>query len=228
MKQYNYAAIALAVFVVLGLAGACQGDGVDPAAEPTPDMNALIQAAVEQAMANAASPSTPNIQATVAAKVEATVTAQAVASAEVTGVATSVEYVDARGTYWAEFTKPPTICNGFVTLAGQLKNGATFASSNWYTFTLGDTDWKDRIAFLAPLEPGIDYPELYEGEQAAATHTAASANREFELVSAIPPRFETFDGVEIAIWGYVPAGYEGHNPSGGATTLLREATVPRC
>ncbi len=75
MKQYNYAAIALAVFVVLGLAGACQGDGVDPAAEPTPDMNALIQAAVEQAMTNAASPSTPNIQATVAAKVEATVTA---------------------------------------------------------------------------------------------------------------------------------------------------------
>ena len=227
MKQYNYAAIALAVFVVLGLAGACQGDGVDPAAEPTPDMNALIQTAVEQAMTNATSPSTPNIQATVTAKVEATVTAQAVASAEMSHTPT-MEYVDARGTYWAEFTKPPTICNGFVTLAGQLKNGATFASSNWYTFTLGDTDWNDRIAFLAPLEPGIDYTELYDGEQAAATHTAASANREFELVSAIPPRFEALDGVEIAIWGYVPAGYEGHNPSGGATTLLREATVPRC
>ena len=226
MKQHNYLAIALAV--VLGLAGACQGDGVDPAAESTPDMNALIQTAVEQAMANAASPSTPNIQATVAAKVEATVTAQANLAAEATAVAAPVEYVDARGTYWAEFTKPPTICNGFVTLAGQLKNGATFASSNWYTFTLGDTDWNDRIAFLAPLEPGIDYTELYEGEQAAATHTAASANPGFELVSAIPPRFETFDGVEIAIWGYVPAGYEGHNPSGGATTLLREATVPRC
>ena len=228
MKRYKYAAIALAVFVVLGLAGGCQRDRVDPAAEPTPDINALIQTAVEQAMANATSPSTPNIQATVAAKVEATVTAQAVAGAEMSRTPTPVEYVDARGTYWAEFTKPPTICNGFVTLAGQLKNGATFASSNWYTFTLGDTDWNDRIAFLAPLEPGIDYPELYEGEQAAATHTAASANPGFELVSAIPPRFETFDGVEIAIWGYVPAGYEGHDPSGGATTLLREATVPRC
>ena len=192
-------------------------------------MNALIQAAVEQAMANAASPSTPNIQATVAAKVEATVTAQAVASAEVNRTPTTpVEYVDARGTYWAEFTKPPTICNGFITLAGQLKNGATFASSNWYTFSLGDTDWNDRIAFLAPLEPGIDYTELYDGEQVAATHTAASANREFELVSAIPPRFEALDGVEIAIWGYVPAGYEGHDPPGGETTLLREATVPRC
>ncbi len=228
MKQYNYAAIALAVLVVLGLAGACQRDRVDPAAEPTPDINALIQTAVEQAMADATSPSTPNIQATVAAKVEATVTAQANLAAEATGVATSVEYVDARGTYWAEFTKPPTICNGVITLAGQLKNGATFASSNWYTFSLGDTDWNDRIAFLSPLESGIDYTELYEGEQVATTHTAAPANPEFELDSAIPPRFEASDGVEIAIWGYVPAGYEGHDPPGGETTLLREATVPRC
>ena len=225
MKQYNYAAIALAVLVVIGLAGACQGDPVGPDTEPTPDINALIQTAVDQAMANAASPSASAIQATVAAKVEATVAARAAASAE---SATSVEYVDARGTYWAEFTKPPTVCNGFVTMAGELKNGATFASSNWYAFTLGDTEWNDRVAFLAPLEPGVDYTELYEGEQAAATHTADPASPGFELVAAIPPRFETFDGLEIAIWGYVPAGYEGPNPSGGATTLLREATVPRC
>ena len=243
MKQYNYAAIALAVFVVLGLAGACQRDPVDPAAEPTPDMNALIQTAVEQAMANAASPSTPNIQATVAAKVEATVTAQARVAAQATAVANAkakidaaadytptptVDYVDTRGTYWAEFTKSPTICNGVITLAGQLENGATFAGSSWYTFGLGDTYWNDSIAFLPPLESGIDYTEIYEGEQVALTHIAEPDNPEFELVSAVPLRFENSDRVNIAIWGYVPSGFEGHNLPGGHTTLLREATVSQC
>ena len=152
--------------------------------------------------------------------------ARAAASAE---SATSVEYVDARGTYWAEFTKPPTICNGFVTMAGELKNGATFASSNWYRIhARRHRNGPTASHSSRHWNPESTTPELYEGEQAAATHTAAPASPGFELVAAIPPRFETFDGLEIAIWGYVPAGYEGPNPSGGATTLLREATVPRC
>ena len=243
MKHYSYAAAVLAFFVVLGLAVACQSERINPATEPTPDIDALVRAAVEQAMPTVSSMPTPNIQATVAAKVEATVTAQANIAAQATAVANAktkiataadhtptpaVEYVDVRGTYWAEFTKPPTICDGVITLAGQLKNGATFADSNRYTFGLGDTYWNDSIAFLPPLEPGIDYTEIYEGEQVATTHIAEPANPDFELVSAVPHRFENSDRVNIAIWGYVPPGYEEHDLPGGQTALLREATVSRC
>ena len=163
MNPYTCTKAVLAVFVVMAIAGACQSERMDPAAEPTPDIDALVQAAVEQAMPQATSMPTPNIQATVEAKVEGTVTAQANIAAQATAVANAktklavaanhtptpaVEYVDIRGPYWAEFTRPPTICNGFITLAGQLKNGATFAGSNWYTFGLGDTYWNDSIAFL--------------------------------------------------------------------------------
>ena len=231
MKQYSYAVAVLAVFAVLGIAGACQSERIDPVTEPTPDIDALVRAAV--------------IQATVAAKVDATVTAQAQITAQATAVANAktkiavaadhtptpaVKYADIRGTHWAEFTKPPTMCNGVIALAGQLKNGATFAgsNSNSYTFTLGDTYWNDSIAFLPPLESGIDYTEIYEGEQVAMTHIAEPDNPEFELVSAVPLRFENSDRVNIDIWGYVPSGYEGHDLPGGHTTLLREATVPRC
>ena len=243
MKQYSYATVVLAVLVVLGSASACQSERLNPVTEPTPDIDALVQAAVEQAVPKATSMPTPDIQATVAVKVEATVTAQARVAAQATAVANAkakidaaadytptptVDYVDTRGTYWAEFTKSPTICNGVITLAGQLENGATFAGSSWYTFGLGDTYWNDSIAFLPPLESGIDYTEIYEGEQVALTHIAEPDNPEFELVSAVPLRFENSDRVNIAIWGYVPSGYEGHNLPGGHTTLLREATVSQC
>ena len=243
MNPYTRTKVVLAFFVVLAIAGACQSETTAPEAEPTQDIDALVQAAVEQAMPQATPMPTPDIQATVAAKVEATVTAQSNIAAQATAVANAktklavaadhtptpaVEYVDTRSTYWAEFTKPPTICNGFVTMAGELKNGATFAGPNWYTFGLGDTYWNDSVAFLPPLEAGLEYTETYEGEQVATRHVAEPDNPEFELVSAVPLRFENSDRVNIAIWGYVPSGYEGHNLAGGATTQLREATVLRC
>ena len=243
MKQYSRAAITIVALVMLALAGGCQREQTDRATEPTPDVDALVRAAVEQAMPTATPLPTPDIEATVAAKVAATVTAQAKVAAQATAVANAkvkldaaadhtptptVEYVDARSTYWAEFTQSPTICNGVLAFKGHLKNGAAFADANWYTFTLGDTYWNDSIAFLPPLEPGVDYTELYEGEQVATTHIAAPGNSEFELVSAIPRLFDTSQRINLAIWGYVPPGFDGHDLPGGTTTLLREATVPRC
>ena len=242
MNQYNHAVAVLAVFVLLGIAGACQGEPIDPVAEPTPDIDALVQAALEQAMPTATAMPTPNVEATVASRVEATVAAQASIAAQATAVADAkakldvaadhtptpaVEYVDFRGTYWAEFTKPPSICNGAITLAGQLQNGASFAGSNWYTFGLGDTNWNDSIAFLPPLEAGVNYTELYEGEHVAITHIAEPGSPDFELVSTVPLRFESSARISIAIWGYVPSGYDGHDLPGGQTVVLREATVSR-
>ena len=126
----------------------------------------------------------------------------------------------------------PEVCNGVLSVMGELQDEATIGEGDFLTFSIYRRDelkpgYSYRVidpvlSFQEPAPPGEFYSSLPNDVQIAKRLKASPSDTAFELVSDVPRDIATSPSdYELGIWGF-------SSPSEGRESVLRSAILKAC